>query len=278
MVKIVTDSVSDLAPEVAEDLGIAVVPLIVRFGTESFRDGVDLTNEQFYERLKNSPVLPVTSAPTPGAFAETCDRLAEETDEIAIIALSSRLSATHDVARQGVELMKRQCRVEVVDSRCGAMAEGFVAIRAAEAARAGASLDDVAETARRTAPRASIFAAFETLEYLRKGGRIGAAQALLGSLLKVNPIIALKDGVVVPAGRARSRQKALDRLFGYAAAYSRVEELAVEDAACPDEAEALAQRLGSAFPGVRIHRSHTTPVIGTHTGPGLLVVAVLGDS
>ncbi len=124
-VKIVTDSVADLPPQVVKELGITVVPLNVRFGTDVYRDGVDLTAEQFYEKLKHSKALPVTSVPSPGSFAEAYDRLAEETDEILVITLTSRLSATHDVALQSIGLMKRKCRVEVLDSQWAVMAQGL---------------------------------------------------------------------------------------------------------------------------------------------------------
>ena len=120
-------------------------------------------------------------------------------------------------------------------------------------------------------------AAFDTLEYLRRGGRIGRAQALLGSMLRINPIITLKDGVVEPAGRTRSRAKAIEHLYNFAMSYSHIEEMAVEDTVCPDEAEALVKRLSARFPRERIYRSKMTPAIGTHTGPRLLLVAVLGD-
>ena len=276
-VKIVTDSVADLSSQVVEELGITVIPLAVRFGEEVYRDGIDLTAAQFYDKIQHSKVFPVTSVPSPAAFAEAYDKLAEETDEILAIILTARLSATCEVALQSIGLMKRKCRVEIVDSQWATMAEGFVVMEAARAAKAGASLDEVMDVARKTIPRVDFLAAFDTLEYLRRGGRIGRAQALLGSMLRINPIITLRDGVVEPAGRTRSRAKAIDHLYNFAASYSHIEEMAVEDTACLDEAEALAERLGAIFPRERIYRSKMTPVIGTHTGPGLLLVAVLGD-
>jgi len=276
-VRIVTDSVSDLPPQVAKELGITVIPLNVRFGEEVYRDGIDITTEQFYHRLVHNKAFPVTSVPSPATFAEAYNRLAEETDEILVISLTSKLSATYEVAVQSIGLMKRKCRVEVVDSKWAVMAQGFIAITAARAAQAGASFDEVLDITYRNMKRVDIRAAFDTLEYLRRGGRIGAAQALLGSMLKVNPLIMLRDGVVEPAGRTRSRAKAIERLYDFAMSFSHIEEMAVEDAACPDDAELLVERLGSRFPKERIYRSKMTPVIGTHTGPGLLLVAILGD-
>jgi len=276
-VKIITDSVADLPSKVARELGITVIPLNVRFGTEVYRDGVDLTAEQFYDKLKHSEVLPVTSVPTPAAFAEAYDKLAEEADEILAIILTSKLSGTYEVALQSVGLMKRKCRVEVIDSQWAVMAQGFIVITAARAAQAGASLDEVMDITHRNISRVDMRAAFDTLEYLKRGGRIGRAQAFLGSMLKVNPVITLKNGVVEPVGRTRSRAKAIDYLYNFAMSFSHIEEMAVEDAACPDDAEALVEQLSCRFPKDRIYRSKTTPVIGTHTGPGLLLVAVLGD-
>ena len=276
-VSIVTDSVSDLPAKVARELGITVIPLNVRFGEEVYRDGIDLTADEFYYKLAHNKVLPVTSAPSPGTFAEAYDKLAEETDEILVITLSSKLSATYEVALQSIGLMKRKCRVEVIDSQWAVMAEGFIAISAAKAANSGANLDVLVDLSRRNISRVDFRAAFDTLEYLRRGGRIGKAQALLGSILKVNPIITLKDGLVEPAGRTRSRARAIDHLYNFAMSYSYIEEMAVEDTACPDEAERLVGRLSTKFSKEQIYCSKTTPVIGTHIGPGSLLVAVLGD-
>jgi len=276
-VKIVTDSTADLPPGVAEELGITVIPLNVRFGDKVYRDGVDLTAGQFYKKLVNSRVLPVTSVPSPGVYAEAYDKLAEETDEILVATVSSKLSGTYDVAVQSIGLMKKKCRVEVVDSQWAVMAMGFVVISAARAANDGASFDELLELTHRNIQRVDFCAAFDTLEYLRRGGRIGRAQALMGSVLKINPIITLRDGLVEPAGRTRSRARAIDFLYDFAASFSRVDGIAVEDADCPNDGDFLVERLNSLFPNNSIHRSKTTPVIGTHTGPGLLLVAVMGD-
>jgi len=157
------------------------------------------------------------------------------------------------------------------------MAQGFIVIKGARAAQAGASLDEVIDVTRETISRVDFLSTFDTLDYLRRGGRIGAAQAFLGLMLRVNPLITLRDGVVQPAGKARSRTKAIERLYNFAMDYSYIEEMVVEDTACPDEAEMLTERLSTRFPRERIYRSKMTPAVGTHTGPGLLLVGVLGD-
>ena len=276
-VKIVTDSVSDIPPRVAAELGISVIPVLVCFGEEVFRDGVDLTTEQFYEKLVKSEVLPTTAVPSLDIFARTFAKLAEETDEILAIMLSSKLSGAYNAALQSAGLVESNCRVEVVDSGSAVMAQGFIVIKAAQAAQAGASLDEVVEVVNKNIPRAEMRASLATLEFLQRGGRIGKAQAFLGSMLKINPIVTLKDGVVEPVSRVHSRAKAVDALYEYVASFKYIEELAVEDAACPEDGDILVERLGAIFPKERIYRSGTTPVIGAHTGPGLLLVAVLGD-
>jgi DegV family protein with EDD domain len=276
-VKIITDSVADIPSDIIEELGISVVPVLVRFGEETYRDGIDITNDEFYAKLVSSKVMPTTSVPSLDLFARTYARLAEETDEILVIMLSAKLSGLYNAAVQSADLMESKCRIEVIDSQNAVMAQGFIVIKAARAAREGASLDEIIEMVRQNIPRVEIRAAFDTLEYLKRGGRIGKAAALMGSMLKVNPVITLKDGVVEPAGRARSRSKAIDMLYDFAASYTHIEEMAVEGAACPGDVDSLVKRLGTLFSEERIYRSRTTPVIGTHTGPGLILVAVMGD-
>jgi DegV family protein with EDD domain len=276
-VKIVTDSVADIPPKVAEELGISVVPLLLRFGEEVYRDGIEMSNDEFYRRLKNSQKLPVTSVPSPIVFAETYDKLAADTDQILAIMLTSKLSGLYNVALQGIEFMKRKCLVEVIDSQWATMAQGFIVMSAARAANAGATINELKALVQRDITRVDIRAVFDTLEFLRRGGRIGRAQAFLGSTLKIKPAITLRDGVVVPAGKVRTKAKVIDYLHAFAKSYSQIDEIAVEDTASTEEADLLVESLGSVFPKDRIYRSGMTPVIGTHTGPGLLLVAIMGD-
>lgn len=281
MVKVVTDSVADLPPEVAEALGITVVPYHVHFGTEDYRDRIDMTPAAFYQKLVKGPVFPTTGAPPPGDFAEAFDRLAEETHEIIVFTVSSKLSASVDSALQGIEQMKnKKCRVEVADSLNAVMAQGFMAIAAVEEARSGKNLDQIVSSARQNVSRVSMRACFDTLEYLRRGGRIGRAAALMGSLLKINPIITIKDGVVAPAGRERSRAKAIESQYRFVEERKgKIRKLAVEYAdygTTPAEAETLAQRLTPLLPpGEHIYMSTTSPVIGAHTGPGTIIISIM---
>ena len=278
-VKIVTDSTSDLMPETANEMGITIVPLNVHFGTEigteTYQDGIDLKAEDFYRRLEQCKTLPTTSAPAPGAFAQVYDKLAKETDEILVITISSKLSATYKAAVDGKAVMKSKARLEIIDSLSAMVGLGLIVISAAKVAKAGASLDEVIEVVRSSMGRVDFRLAFDTLEYLRRGGRIGTAQAFLGSALKVNPILTIKNGLTEGVTRVRSRAKAVDYLGDFVMGFPDVEELAIEDATTPAESEVLAERLGSKFPRERIHWMKGGPVIGTHVGPHVIGVGVL---
>ncbi len=276
-VRIVTDSVADIPRDLVRELGISVVPLVLRFGDASFRDGVDLDTDGFYAKLAASPDFPASSAPSPAAYARAFDAAMADGGDVLAITLSAKLSGTHAAALQGRSLAAAPARIEVMDSGQAAIAEGFVVMAAARAANAGASAADAMAAAREVGKRVQLQAAFDTLEYLRRGGRIGAAASLLGSLLRINPLIGVRDGLVHPVGRTRSRSKALDELVGFARGYARIDELAVSDAACPEDAETLVQRLAALHPRERILRTRMTPVIGVHTGPGLIVVTVVGE-
>jgi DegV family protein with EDD domain len=224
-----------------------------------------------------SEVIPTTSVPAPADFVKEYDRLAKETDEILVLTISRKLSATYDSAKQGLAERKSKCRIELLDSRLALMGLGLMAITAAKAANKGANLNEVLALTKENIPRLDMRLAFDTLEYLRRGGRIGKAQAFFGSLLKVNPILTIKDGEVYPAARERSRSKAIDYLVNFAAGYSHIEEMAVEDATTPDEADSLVERLSASFPKKKIYRSKVSPVIGAHVGPRVLSVMVLGE-
>jgi len=275
MVKIVTDSLSDITSDIAQGLGITVVPLTVLFAQESFLDRVTMTTDEFYYKLTHDATWPTTTQPPPGVFADIYNKLAEETDEILAITLSSKLSGTYESAMNARSLVEKECRIEVIDSLTVAMGLGLIVIAAAKAAQAGASLDEVADSVRRAMPRSHLVAYFDTLKYLAKGGRIGKAQGLLGAMLSVKPVLTVKDGEMSPLTRLRSRTAGMDYLYNFVAGFSHVEELAVEHATTPDDADRLVERLSSVFPKERIYRSTISPVVGTYAGPGAMAVTVL---
>jgi DegV family protein with EDD domain len=273
-VKIVTDSSADLPDALVKELGITVMPLYVRFGEEVLRDRVDISEDEFYNRLQNDPVHPNTTQPGPQDFVDAYQKLAQGADGIVSIHISSKLSGTCSSALQAREMMGEKCPIEVVDSELLSMALGLVVLAAANAAKAGKSMDEVVETAKKTMPKIRLLALLDTLKYLLLGGRIGKAKALLGSILNVKPILTLKDGEVVPAGQVRTRPKGLDWLFEFVQGSANIADLAVVHSTTPDEAEALAERIGSIYDRKKIVMSRLGPVLGVHIGPAALIVAV----
>jgi len=275
MVKIATDSGSDIGPELAQELGITVVPLYVHFGEEVYRDGVDIGADEFYRRLETSPIHPTTSAPSPGDFAKIYEKLAQETDEILAIHVSRKLSATYDAALQGREaLAGRKCRIEVVDSQWVTIALGLIATMAAKAAQAGESLQQVLDGVHQAIPQAHLLAFLDTLKYLARGGRIGKAASLLGTALSVKPLLTVREGEAHPAGLARTRGKAIDRLCEFAKSALHVQDLSISHSTTVNEAQTLAERISSFLPQIHLRIARLGPALGVHGGPGALVVAL----
>ena len=203
-VKIVTDSVADIPADVIAELGISIIPILLRFGEETYRDGIDITTDQFYERLVNSKIVPTTAVPSLDMFARTYARLAEETDEILVITLSSKLSGTYNSAIGAKDLTQKKCRVEVIDSETVALGLGLITVATTRVAQSGAKLDELTAFVRRAMNRSHFIVYFDTLEYLAKGGRIGKAKELMGALLSVKQILTVKDGEMAPLTRKRS--------------------------------------------------------------------------
>jgi len=273
--KIVTDSLSDITSDIADELGITVVPVYVRFGEEVYRDRVEITTEEFYRRLVSDATFPSTTQPTPNDFLEVYEKLSKEADEILVINLSSKLSGTYQSALQAQNTYQGKCRIEVIDSQLVIMGLGLVVIAVAKAVQAGASMDEAAELVRRAIPLSHSVMLLDTLKYLAKGGRIGKATNLLGSLLSFKPILTLKDGEVSPLTRVRSRIAGTDYLYNSVAGFSNIELLAVEHATTPDEADELIERLSSLCPREKIYRSNVSPVIGAYVGPNVISITVL---
>ncbi|MFC1864972.1 DegV family protein [Chloroflexota bacterium] len=274
-VKIVTDSLSDITDDIAQGLGITVVPLTVFFGHESFLDRVTITTDEFYYKLTHDATWPTTTQPPPGAFVDIYNKLAEETDEILVVTLSSKISGTYQSALNAKGLVEKKCRIEVIDSQTVAMGLGLIVIAAAKKAQTGANLNELTDLVRRAKLRSHVVMYFDTLKYLAKGGRIGKAQGLLGAILSVKPLLTMKDGEVAPLTRMRSKAAGMDYLYNFVTGFPHVEELAVEHTTLPDEADRLVERLGSKFPKEHIYRSTVSPVLGVYAGPNALAVTVL---
>ena len=271
-VRIVTDSACDLPEPICEELGIEVVPLTIRFGSREYVDRKELSVEAFWRELEASSVLPETSAPSVGAFEETFRRLSDDgADAIVCINLSARLSATMQSAQVAAKALDGETPIEIIDSMSASMGIGNLVLHAARRARDGAPMDEIVREVEARKNREHVFAALDTLEYLRKGGRIGGAQAMLGSMLSIKPIINVIDGAVESAGRVRTRSKALRFLVDQIPA-GKVEIISVLHANAPDLDEFLAM-LEPVVPDAEVTVGTIGPVIGVHTGPRVMGIA-----
>lgn len=272
-VRIVTDSTADLPHELAHNLGISIVPLNVIFGDEQFADGVDLTGPEFYAKLGSIKGLPTTAQPAPGLFSNLYELLTSDGSDVLSIHLSSELSGVVNSAKlaaDSVGLLEPpdgSPRVCVLDSRALSMCLGWMAVYAARAAHAGASLTEIEALVRDMIPRVHIFGAFDTLDMLQRGGRIGMAQAFLGNMLAVKPIIGLRDGRAEPMERVRTKSKALQRIADIVAAQGSLEALCVVHGYDEEDADKLVDMLAAIYPREQILISHIGAVLGTHIGP-----------
>lgn len=274
-VHIITDSSCDLDEDITADLGVTVVPLEIRFGMQSFTDRVELSTADFWKRCRTSDELPSTAAASPGAFAEAYQRAADAgASEVVVITLSGDLSATIEAAQQAAAEPPEGLTCHVVDSRTVSAGLGLLVIHAAELAAAGADGSQVADAVRAAAQRVRVHAALDTLENLRKGGRIGAAQSLLGSVLSIKPLITVTDGRVEPAGKQRTRTRALAHLVDLVSAEGpNISEIAVMHADCDDVDDFVARiaPLTDSEPRVML----IGPVVGAHAGVGTIGVVFL---
>jgi DegV family protein with EDD domain len=271
-VRIVTDSSCDLTDEEIAARGIEVVPLSIRFGDEELEDRTQLSVQAFYEKLAESAVLPETAAPAPGKFEAAFRRQAEAgADAVVCINLSAGLSATMQSAQNAAVAVRDDIDVRVLDSTSITSGLGTQVLLAAEAAAGGASVDEVVALVEDLAARTHVLGALDTLDNLKKGGRIGGAKALVGSLLSIKPILDISSGTVEEAGKARTRRKALDVLRDKVFEQGAVEHLCVTHGFAPDLDEML-DLLSDRIPREQIRVGHIGPVIGTHGGPRVMGV------
>lgn len=272
-IRIVTDSSCDLPDAVVTEHGIRVVPLSIRFGDEEFIDREELTTAEFWARCSRQDTLPETAAPAPGQFEQTYRELiAEGATGIVVVSLSGALSATLQSAELAARSIADEVPIRVVDSRSVTLGVGTIVLACARLAATGASIDEVEALAVDRAARTKVFGALDTLENLKKGGRIGNAKALLATALSIKPIIEVVDGAVEQGGKQRTRSKALKFLVDKVAEYEgRISDLAVLHADCSD-VDQFVELLRPHYDG-EIVVGEIGPVIGTHAGRGTIGVA-----
>lgn len=274
-IQVVTDSACDLPDEVIDKLGIRVVPLTIRFGDEEFVDRVELTPKEFWDRVVTGPDMPQTAAPSPGAFQTAFIEAADAgMDGVVCVNLSSKVSATFQAARTAADAVADRIKVEVVDSLTLTMGLGLLVLHAVDLAASGKTLDEVATGVEDTKGRAHVFGVVDSLDFLRKGGRIGGASHLVGSLLNIKPVLDVRDGVVEVDSKQRTRSRAIQYLASKAVDAGRLERVALADGRAPDAAEVV-KLLSSAKSEHPLETSVLGPVVGSHAGPGSLGVCFI---
>ena len=271
---VVTDSTADFPGDARERLGIEMVPLSVIWDRDTFRDKVDLSLADFYRLMKERTSLPTTSAPAPGLFEELYERMLGEVDHVISVHLGDKLSATCQSARNAAERVGKG-RVSVVDSGQTTVCLGWLAMRAVELGQEGVEPAAIVKELESWVPRLRLYAVLDTLTFVQRGGRIGRAQALVGSLLNFKPLILVKEGEVLPVERPRSRAAAMRRIVDVVASQGRVQKVAVAQGDAPEVLEDLARMVGERIPGVEVERAEIGIVLGTHAGPGVFGVAAL---
>jgi DegV family protein with EDD domain len=274
-IRVVTDSACDLTTDITEGRDLVVVPLTIRFGDQEFVDGRDLTPADFWAKCAGSPVLPETAAPAPGAFQEAFEAAAADgCDGVACITLSSGVSATYQAARAAADAVGDRIPVRVIDSRSLTVGLGLLVVEATDLAAEGADLEAVASRVEALVPHLVVLGVVDTLEHLEKGGRIGGARALLGSLLSIKPVLAVVDGVVEEESKQRTRSRSLRYLADKVRSGPPIRRLAVANGAAPDLDEFL-RLLDGVKTEYPLVVTDLGPVVGTHAGPGTIGVCLL---
>ncbi len=274
MLHIVTDSTSDLTAAEAAPLGVTVVPLTVRFGDEQFRDGVDLDAAAFYARLARGGTSPTTSQPSPEAFASVYRELLQDpADRVLSIHISQRLSGTLQSATLAAQ--EHEGRVHIVDSGSVSMGIQFLVRAAARDLRAGVDADTAVRNTEARQSRVVVYVLLDTLTYLHRGGRIGAAQAFLGGVLSVKPLLRISEGVVHPQARVRNRRQGIDRMLALLTEAGPLEAVGSMHSGAPELLDEVRPRLESAYPELDLGTGQIGPVVGTYAGPRAVGVACL---
>jgi len=274
-IAIITDSTAYLPPEYIQQYHLKIAPLTVIFGEESYRDGVDLSPREFYDRLQISPVMPTTSQVTVGTFKELYAQLHQTGAEILVITISGKLSGTVESARQACQFVPK-AKIEVVDSLSTTVEQGLIVLAAARAAASSASLLECKQAAEQARQRTGVVFAVDTLEFLHRGGRIGGGKRFMGTVLNIKPILTINAGQVDALEQTRTRKKSISRLVDIVAervAGKSQINLGVSHANALGEAQALLEMASARFDPVGTMITELSPVIGTHVGPGTVALA-----
>ena len=272
-IKIITDSTSDISPELASNLGIEVVPGYVRFGKEVYRDGVDINKSGFYQKLAGSPLHPETTEATPKDFAQIYSRCEHEADGIVSIHISSKISHMYDSAQKGKNMIKAKCDIEVIDSHFASIGLGLIVTTAARFANAGESIENVVTETKRAIGQISMLGFFDTMKYIARGGRASKHVMELSSIFKIKPLLTFRDGKIVSEGIVRTKERGIERLYTFIKDALEIQDLGIAYSTDYDSAMALRQRLASVFPEQRVYMEQIGSALGAHCGPDAVFVA-----
>lgn len=274
-IKIVTDSASDIPLGLAHELGIEIVPIHLHIGEQTYRAGLDITPEQFYQIMQEGRAKIATSPPPPVVFEQVYRRLTPEYDYIFSVHLSGRLGGTLHAAQQSrARLPASATRLEIVDSKLASMALGTVVLHAARAVRDGATPPEVARLINKMTQHCHLVFFVDTIEHLEQGGRLALATSVLGSMQRIKPLLLLDEGEIVPYERTRTRAKAIEGLFTFVEDFPHVQEVIAMYATTPEDVEKLLEKVDPIFPRDRVQIMQFSPSIGAYLGPGAMGVAV----
>lgn len=274
-IRVVTDSACDLPEWLAQSLDVLVVSLSIRFADDEFLDRSELSPEEFWAKCADASELPETSAPSVGAFQKVFDESSRDGyDGVIVLTISSKLSATFQAATVAAQAVASSIDVRVIDTLAVSMAQGLLVVEVAEAARSGATLDELCVRASDLIHRVGVVATLDTLDHLIKGGRIGGAKALLGQVLSIKPLVELRDGLVAEAGRQRTRARAITAVAQSAHSQAPLSRLALMHGACSDNDVATLRQLATGITTTHpLIETFIGPVVGTHGGPGIIGLA-----
>lgn len=272
-IQVVTDSTADIPAEVIKQFGIRIVPIYVRFGEKTYRDGIDIKSEEFYAMLESSPVHPATSQPNPEDFVNTYGEYCDSTDGIISIHISSRISGTYNSAATAKRSMESKCPIEVIDSKFNSSGLGLITVAAARMAQSGADMHMILDEVQLAIDQMRMFGMFEHMKYLARSGRVSKAIASASNFLNVMPLLTFHDGELARAGFVRKIEKGMDRIYDYVKNNLPISELTIVHSAVIERAELLKERCADFIDKEKITITELGSSLGVHGGPGVLLVA-----
>ena len=273
-IQVITDSTSDMPEGMVKELGIRVVPIYLRFGKKTYRDGVDITKDEFYAMLATSPHHPASSQPNPEDFTNVFKEYCENKDGIVSIHISSKISGTYNSANIAKKTLESECPIEIIDSGFNSGGLGLVVKAAAKAAQAGANMSEVVNEAKTAVQEVRMFGLFETMKYLARSGRVNKTIAAASSVLHVMPLLTFHEGEIVRAGLVRAVSKGTDRIYDFVKNNTPIKELMIVHSQVLDQAKQLKHRLGEYIQEEKISIAELGAGLGVHGGPGVLLAAI----